>query len=191
MKVVLDCNVIVSAARIDGTCRAVVDRVVRHHDIVLSEPILAEYVDVADRPRQATYRQGLRAVIDEIERLAVIVEPASSARVDRPRATTHARASSTRPGPDRFHACHKSLFTVEPLWLSHPTHHGCKGFGNDVPHLCKANENSRIRVRRAGTSRPSGVMVPHGPQTDASLSHSSCRRASRNTAMLTMARHRR
>ena len=79
MKVVLDCNVIVSAARIDGTCRAVVDRVVRHHDIVLSEPILAEYVDVADRPRQATYRQGLRAVIDEIERLAVIVEPADIA----------------------------------------------------------------------------------------------------------------
>ena len=79
MKVVLDCNVIVSAARIDGTCRAVVDRVVRHHDIVLSEPILAEYVDVAARPRQATYRQGLRAVIDEIERLAVIVEPADIA----------------------------------------------------------------------------------------------------------------
>ena len=27
MRVVLDCNVIVSAARIDGTCRTVVDRV--------------------------------------------------------------------------------------------------------------------------------------------------------------------
>ena len=42
MKVVLDCNDIVSAARIDGTCRAVVHRVVRQHDIVLSETILAE-----------------------------------------------------------------------------------------------------------------------------------------------------
>ena len=78
MKVVLDCNVIVSAARIDGTCRAVLDRVVRHHDIVLSAPILAEYVHVADRPRQAAYRQALLAVIREIERLAVIVEPADT-----------------------------------------------------------------------------------------------------------------
>ena len=78
MNVVVDCNVIVSAARIDGTCREVLDRVVRHHDIVLSEPILAEYVHVADRPRQAAYRQALLAVIREIERLATIVEPADT-----------------------------------------------------------------------------------------------------------------
>ena len=46
MRVVLDCNVLVSAARIDGTCRAVIDASVRWHDIILSEPILAE--DEAD-----------------------------------------------------------------------------------------------------------------------------------------------
>ena len=76
MRVVLDCNVIVSAARIDGTCRTVVDRVVRSHDIVLSQPVLEEYVAVAERPRQAAYRDTLRALIGEIERLALIVEPA-------------------------------------------------------------------------------------------------------------------
>ena len=76
MRVVLDCNVIVSAARIDGTCRTVVDRVVRSHDIVLSQPVLEEYEAVAVRPKQAAYRNALRAVIAEIERLALIVEPA-------------------------------------------------------------------------------------------------------------------
>ena len=47
MRVVLDCNVLVSAARIDGACREVIDRVVRQHEIVLSAPILSEYEAVA------------------------------------------------------------------------------------------------------------------------------------------------
>ena len=76
MRVVLDCNVLVSAARIDGTCRAVVDRVVRRHEIVLPEPILSEYEAVADRRGQAPYRDAMKVVIGEIERLAVRVEPA-------------------------------------------------------------------------------------------------------------------
>ena len=78
MRVVLDCNVLVSAARVDGACRALLDRVVRQHDIVLSRPILAEYTTVAERPRQASYRDALRAVIAEIEQMAVIVDPADA-----------------------------------------------------------------------------------------------------------------
>ena len=78
MRVVLDCNVLVSAARVDGACRALLDRVVRQHDIVLSRPILAEYATVAERPRQAPYRDALRAVIAEIEHMAVMVEPADA-----------------------------------------------------------------------------------------------------------------
>ena len=77
MKVVLDCNVLVSAARIDGTCREVIDRVVRRHGIVLSEPILSEYEDVAGRRSQTPYRDTMKFVIGEIERLAVLVEPAN------------------------------------------------------------------------------------------------------------------
>ena len=76
MRVVPDCNVLVSAARIDGTCRAVVDRAVRRHEIVLSEPILSEHEAVADRRGQAPYRDAMKVVIGEIERLAVRVEPA-------------------------------------------------------------------------------------------------------------------
>ena len=76
MRVVLDCNVLVSAARTNGTCREVIDRVVRRHDIVLSEPILSEYEAVAERRSQAPYRDAMKSVIGEIERLAVRVEPA-------------------------------------------------------------------------------------------------------------------
>ena len=79
MRVVIDCNVPVSAARIDGVCRAVIDTVVRHHEIVLSEPILAEYEAVAGRPKQAPWRDALRANIDEMRRLAIVVEPADIA----------------------------------------------------------------------------------------------------------------
>ena len=77
MRIVVDCNAVVSAARIDGVCRKVIDRVVRQHEIVLSEPILTEYETVAERPRHALHRAVLRANIAEIERLAVFVEPGS------------------------------------------------------------------------------------------------------------------
>ena len=75
MRVVFDCNVIVAAARTDGTCRAIFDTAVRGHDIVLSEPILAEYGAVAARPRHAAYRNDLKAMIAHIQHVAVIVEP--------------------------------------------------------------------------------------------------------------------
>ncbi|MDD9997023.1 MAG: putative toxin-antitoxin system toxin component, PIN family [Rhodospirillaceae bacterium] len=76
MRVVLDCNVVVSAARVDGTCREVINKAVRGHEIVLSEPILAEYQAIAGRPSQALYRETMEFVIREIERLAIVVEPA-------------------------------------------------------------------------------------------------------------------
>ncbi|MDE0154060.1 MAG: putative toxin-antitoxin system toxin component, PIN family [Gammaproteobacteria bacterium] len=75
MKVVLDCNVLVSAARVDGACRAVIDTVVRRHEIVLSEPILSEYNAVAGRRSQVPYQATLKFVIREFERLATLVEP--------------------------------------------------------------------------------------------------------------------
>ena len=77
MRVVVDCNVVVSAARTYGACRAVIDRVVRQHEIVLSEPVLREYEIVAERPKHALYRAALRANIAELERLAIFVEPAT------------------------------------------------------------------------------------------------------------------
>ena len=75
MNVVVDCNVLVSASRVDGVCRKVIGNVVRWHNIVLSDPILAEYEAVAERPKHAPYRDSLRAVIAEFRRVAFFVKP--------------------------------------------------------------------------------------------------------------------
>ena len=79
MKVVIDCNVLVSGARIDGVCRKVIDRVLRQHEIVLSDAILTEYETVAERPKHALRRTALRAIIGELERFAAFVEPGAAA----------------------------------------------------------------------------------------------------------------
>ena len=51
----LDCNVLVSAARTKGTCRSVVMEVIRNHTNVLSQPILDEFERVAIRTKHAQY----------------------------------------------------------------------------------------------------------------------------------------
>ena len=70
MKVVIDCNVLVSAARTRGVCGDVVVEAVRHHEVVLSAPIVDEYRTVAGRLAHAAYREGLFAAIAELERVA-------------------------------------------------------------------------------------------------------------------------
>jgi predicted nucleic acid-binding protein len=50
MRVVLDCNVVIAAARTDGVCRSVLLQVVRAHELVVSPPILEEYRSVGARP---------------------------------------------------------------------------------------------------------------------------------------------
>jgi len=79
MKAVIDCNVLVAAARIDGVCRKVIDEAARHHEIILSDSIVEEYEAVAERPKHAHYRDILRANIRELERVAIVVEPADAA----------------------------------------------------------------------------------------------------------------
>ena len=82
--------------------------------------------------RRRTRRHLRRAFGPDASRMRLpMVAPAarrafaSSTRVDRPRATTHALSSATRLGPDRLHTCHMSLSTAEPLWFSHLTHRWC------------------------------------------------------------------
>jgi predicted nucleic acid-binding protein len=75
MRVVLDCNVVIAAARTDGVCRAVVLDVIRHHELVLSEPILQEYRSVGARPRHRAYRALLQAIVDLLDVGAIVVEP--------------------------------------------------------------------------------------------------------------------
>lgn len=76
MEVLIDCNVLVSAARTRGVCGDVVVEAVRHHEVVLSAPIVDGYRTVAGRLAHAPYREGLFAVIAEFERVAIFVDPA-------------------------------------------------------------------------------------------------------------------
>ena len=49
MRVVIDCNVLVSAARTGGVCGRVIVEVMSHHETVLSDAIVDEYEMVAGR----------------------------------------------------------------------------------------------------------------------------------------------
>ena len=77
MKVVIDCNVLVSAVLSGRNCAEVITEVVRDHEVVLSGPIVAEYKEIAGRPKHASYRDRLLEIIKELERVATLVEPAS------------------------------------------------------------------------------------------------------------------
>ena len=78
MRVVIDCNVLVSAARTRGVCGRVVITALRRHEVVLADDIVREYLDVAVRARHAPYREGLLQIVAELERAAVFVEPADT-----------------------------------------------------------------------------------------------------------------
>ena len=79
MRVVIDCNVLVSAARSGGTCAEVIIEAVRDHEIVLSGPIVDEYMRIAERSAHASYRDGLLAIIGELERVSTVLEPTDAA----------------------------------------------------------------------------------------------------------------
>jgi len=78
VRVVVDCNVLVSAARTDGVCRRVLDLVDQRHQIVLSESVVAEYERVARRRKHVQYRPIFLAAIDRLKRNGVHVEPANA-----------------------------------------------------------------------------------------------------------------
>lgn len=59
MKVVIDCNVLISAGLTAGTCRAVIQTALAHCQIVMSPDILAEYQDVVSRPKFVRVRDKL------------------------------------------------------------------------------------------------------------------------------------
>ena len=52
---------------------------IRDHEVVLSEPIVDEYKGIAERSAHASYRDGVLAIIGELERVATVVEPAGVA----------------------------------------------------------------------------------------------------------------
>ncbi|PCI40829.1 MAG: putative toxin-antitoxin system toxin component, PIN family [Rhodospirillaceae bacterium] len=77
MKVVIDCNILVSAARSGGTCGRVIGEALRHHKIILSQPILDEYLEISHRAKHAQYANNMLTIIKEIEQVSMMVAPSN------------------------------------------------------------------------------------------------------------------
>ncbi|MGQ9369608.1 putative toxin-antitoxin system toxin component, PIN family [Azospirillum sp. ST 5-10] len=74
MRIVIDCNVLVSAALTDGVCRLAVAEAIGNHDILLSEDILDEYREVADRPKfPPAVQSRMHALIEKVAAQASVV----------------------------------------------------------------------------------------------------------------------
>ena len=63
MRVVVDCNVLVSAARTGGACGGMIVEAMSRHETVLSDAIVDEYEMVAGRPTHARYRDVLNIIV--------------------------------------------------------------------------------------------------------------------------------
>lgn len=76
MRVVLDCNVIVSAAWNEGPARRMVRYAVTHATILISPTMLAEYERVCDYPKLSAKRPVLAGMIAELKRVGTPVDDA-------------------------------------------------------------------------------------------------------------------
>lgn len=77
MRVVLDCNIIISAGLNAGVCREVIASVVRGHEVVFSGDVLREYVLVAKREKFRDSHEQLANLIQILLRNAIVVNPAA------------------------------------------------------------------------------------------------------------------
>lgn len=75
MRLVLDCNVMVSAARSHGTCRSVVHAVAAGHEVIWSEGILGEYARVIARPKHLPFLQPMTELLERLQPVARLVIP--------------------------------------------------------------------------------------------------------------------
>lgn len=89
MRVVLDCNVLISAGLNPGICRTVLHEVLESHQCILSAQILREYVTVARRKCFAGAQETLISLIQVVSRNAAFVAPEPS--------TLHLPDSKDRP----------------------------------------------------------------------------------------------
>ena len=78
MKVVVDCNVLISAGiNNKGTCRQLISEVARNHEVFLSHEILDEYLRTIAKPHLSRHREKLHVVMELILREATFIRPIS------------------------------------------------------------------------------------------------------------------
>lgn len=75
MRVVVDCNVIISAGLNAGICREVIFEMVRFHETIFSTDILQEYVRVSGREKFRDSRSDLTEQIQLLLWNAILVHP--------------------------------------------------------------------------------------------------------------------
>jgi putative PIN family toxin of toxin-antitoxin system len=78
MKVVLDCNVLVSAAISRSTCRQLLDETARFHMLVYSRETLQEFLAVMQYTHLKPYYPRAKKIIKLVLRLGVEVRPAAT-----------------------------------------------------------------------------------------------------------------
>ncbi len=78
MKVVIDCNVVISAGLTNASCRQVIYEVVKSHDCILSLEILQEYDTVAKRKKFNSVQDTLLPLIYSLSWNAQFVTPMPS-----------------------------------------------------------------------------------------------------------------
>lgn len=79
MRLVLDCNVVVSAGMSDGFVRHVVRHILDQHEVIVSDRILAEYHRVAAYPKFTPAAAAhISTLIGQIEASAQITEDGPS-----------------------------------------------------------------------------------------------------------------
>lgn len=76
MKVVVDCNVIMSAGRNEGTCYQLVNEVIENHTCFVSPEIIAEYLDLDKREHLKEYHPQIREIAKKLLQLAERTEAA-------------------------------------------------------------------------------------------------------------------
>ena len=74
MRLVIDCNVLVAAARGSDTCRTYGALAIAAHEPVVSAPILAEYREVGTRPKHLAYCAAFDAMIGRWKRVVIEVK---------------------------------------------------------------------------------------------------------------------
>ena len=84
MKIVVDCNVMISAGITDGICAQVVQSVISSHTWIMSLPILEEYEEVCRRPRFQKDQPRLSALLACIMSVASLVDDPKKLSLDLP-----------------------------------------------------------------------------------------------------------
>jgi uncharacterized protein len=79
MRVVIDCNVLISAGiSKSGTCGKVLEEIIRYHEWYFSRPTLQEFLSVSEYSHLKRYRRKLKAIEKAYREAAIEVKPDST-----------------------------------------------------------------------------------------------------------------